>query len=214
MEKERVLSLIVLFSCITFSYNACSEKGLENVQAQLSSSGSSGWSTGDVKLTFKNVADSGWVLMNDGTIGDAQSGATLANNETQSLFYLLWANCADAQCPVSSGRGLSAAADFSAHKSMMLPKALGRALAGAGAGAGLSPRALGSIAGAETHTLSVAQMPAHSHVVNFSPNFTGGTGNLQNGVEGGNGVNSGAAGGNQPHNIMQPTLFLNVMMKL
>ncbi len=221
MDKERVLSLVVLFGCITFSYNACTEKELQKIttaEAQSSSnttsSGSAAWTTGDIKLTVKNVADAGWVLMNDNTIGDALSGAALANNDTQALFTLLWSTCADPQCPVSSGRGLSAAADFAAHKSMMLPRTLGRALAGAGAGQGLTARPLGAVAGAETHTLTVQQMPAHAHTVNYSPNFTGGTGNLQNGVEGGNAVNSSTVGGGAPHNIMQPTVFLNVMIKL
>lgn len=93
------------------------------------------WSTGDVKTTLKNVADSGWVLMNDGTIGNGSSGGTTrANADTEALFTLLWNNISDTWCAVSSGRGGSAASDFSANKTIRLPKAIGRALAGYGTG--------------------------------------------------------------------------------
>jgi len=95
----------------------------------------SNFSTGDVKISLKTVADTGWVLMNDLTIGDASSGATgRANADTSALFALLWANIADQWAPVSTGRGASAVADFAAHKTLALPKTLGRALAGYGVG--------------------------------------------------------------------------------
>ncbi len=95
----------------------------------------SGFSTGDVKLTLKAVADTSWVLMNDTTIGDATSGATgRANADTAALYALLWNNVVDQWAPVSSGRGANAAADFAAHKKIALPKTLGRALAGYGTG--------------------------------------------------------------------------------
>ena len=57
------------------------------------------FTTGDVKQTFKTVADAGWVMMNDGSIGDGSSGAmTRANPDTQALFTLLWNNIGDAYC--------------------------------------------------------------------------------------------------------------------
>lgn len=124
------------------------------------------WSTGDGKLTLKTSADAGWVMMNDGTLGNAASGAsTRANADTAALFALLWNNTLQADCAVSSGRGASAAADFAANKTIALPKELGRALAIAGTGAGLTARALGSAVGAETHTLTGAQsgVAAHGH---------------------------------------------------
>lgn len=92
-------------------------------------------STGDVKLTLKTTADTGWVLMNDGSIGSAASGATTrANADTESLYTLIWNNVADQWAPVTGGRGASAAADFSANKPIALPKTLGRSLAGYGTG--------------------------------------------------------------------------------
>jgi len=89
--------------------------------------------TGDVKLTFRAASDPGWVLMDDGTIGDAISGATSrANADTEDLFTLLWNNIIDQWAPVSGGRGASAAADFAASKTIMLPRVLGRAMAVSG----------------------------------------------------------------------------------
>src|SRR5262245_62153853 len=132
------------------------------------------WSTGDAKLTFKTVADVGWVMMNDGSIGDASSGATTrANADCQALFTLFFNNCADADVPLQTSTGAAttraaqgtAAAAWGAHCRMVLPKVLGRALAGAGAGAGLTNRPLGSKTGAETHTMSVAEMASHNHTI-------------------------------------------------
>lgn len=46
-----------------------------------------------------------------------------------------------------------------------LPDLRGRVAIGAGAGPGLTPRALGERLGAATVTLTTAQMPAHAHAV-------------------------------------------------
>lgn len=93
------------------------------------------FTTGDVKQTIKTVADTGWVLMNDKSIGDATSGATgRANADTSALYALIWDNVIDTWAPVVGGRGANAAADFAAHKAIALPKTLGRALAGYGVG--------------------------------------------------------------------------------
>ncbi len=105
------------------------------------------FSTGDAKLTLKNTADAGWIMMNDGTIGNVSSGATFADASAQALYTLLWNNCLDAWAPVTGGRGASAAADWAAQKPIALTKQLGRALIIAGAGSGLTSRALGQILG-------------------------------------------------------------------
>jgi hypothetical protein len=111
------------------------------------------WDTGDLKWTWKATADTGWVLLDDGTIGNAASGGTTrANADTSALFTLLWTNFADAQAAVSTGRGASAAADYAANKTIALPKSLGRLMGVAGAGSGLTSRTVGVTAGAETHT--------------------------------------------------------------
>lgn len=140
------------------------------------------FSTGDAKLTMKTSADSGWVIVNDGTLGNAASGGTCrANADTINIFELLWTNYADAQCPVSGGRGGSAAADFAANKNIKLPLMLGRALAAAGAGAGLTSRALGFAVGdenlqAHTHTVTDTHQHAVNSQANFDIGYSGGNG--------------------------------------
>lgn len=96
--------------------------------------GSALMSSGDVKFTIKTVADSGWVLMNDGTIGNASCGCSnRSNSDTQTLYELIWANISDTWAPVVGGRGASATADFNANKKLTLPRSLGRVMAGYGA---------------------------------------------------------------------------------
>lgn len=179
---------------------------------------SSGWSTGDVKLTWKTTADSGWIMHNDGTIGSATSGATYANANAQALFLLIWANFSDAKAPVVGGRGASAAADWAANKRITLPKALGRSLGVAGAGAGLTSRTLGDTVGAET---AASEMPAHTHsakrivaTVEVAESVGGGSVvPLSGGFDDG-GVTGSASSGDGSIPIMQPTSFWNVMVKL
>lgn len=198
------------------------------------------FSTGDMKPTIKTAADTGWVMLNDGTIGNDTSGATnLASTANAlALYTLIWNNISNSWAPIqdSAGtpttRGGSASADFAASKRLPLPAALGRVLGVAGAGSGLTSRALGQTLGEETHLLSTGEMPIHGHAVNEIPHShglllsnivnTGQSGNLVV-TSGGSSVNTAAAttgislqnaGGNLAHNNMQPTAFVNWMIKL
>lgn len=172
-------------------------------------------STGDIKYTAKVAADAGWVLLNDGSIGSAGSAATTrANADTVDLFTLLWNNYTNANCPVSGGRGANAAADYAANKTLTLPLFRGRVLGVSGAGAGLTARTAGTAVGEETHLLTVAELPAHGHVVP-SGDEAGGAGqaegtNLHNLAD----INSENTGDDDPHNNMQPTVFMQAMIKL
>lgn len=103
-----------------------------------------------------------------------------------------------------------------------LPDLRGRVPVGQGIGPGLSPYTLGQTGGAETVTLTLGQMPAHTHALNASTgtpvtadptNATLPTGssriyaNAPASVA--MGISIGATGGNQPHENMQPYLVLN-----
>lgn len=172
------------------------------------------FTTGDVKMTLKTVADTGWVLMNDTSIGNAASGGTgRANADTVDLFTLLWTNTANAECPVSTGRGASAAADYAANKNITLPLALGRTLGCYGTGASLTARVMGKTVGTETHTLTTAEVP---NLTFGGDTAGGGTADALNAPRG-NTIDftmSTGGGGGGAHNNMQPTTFLNVMIKL
>lgn len=194
--------------------------------------------TGDVKLTIKIIADTGWIMCNDGTIGSATSGATYAATDAQALFLVLWA-IPDTYAPVTGGRGANAAADWAANKKIALTKVLGRSLAISGSGSGLTARSLGQTLGEETHTLIEPELPAltkslsltdpgHHHSfppgAGFTDNFVGSGGPTSAWTNSGAGSNTANAttgitgtvsfGGGTAHNVMQPTSFLNAMIKL
>lgn len=199
------------------------------------------FTTGDLKITHKTTADATWIMWGNGTgvltIGDGSSGGLIrANADTAALFALYWNNYTNTQCPVSSGRGVSAAADFAAHKTISLPAGMGRALGVAGNPTDLTTnRLLGSIVGEETHVLANTELPAHSHAVTDPGHFH--LSNLGNTAQTGavaqtvgalilqatsqtmaaavtNISINNSTGGGGAHNNMQPTTFVNVMIKL
>ena len=170
--------------------------------------------TGDIKTSLISSPSNGWVAMNDGTIGNVGSGATTrANADTFQLYKTIWDGVINTWAPVSTGRGASAVADFVANKTLQLPLSLGRALAGAGTGSGLSARVLGQNLGVEIQAITAAMLP------NTVPVNAGGTGNIQVSAGSGNNVpanNSSpyTSGSNSGISLMQPTSFMNVFIKL
>lgn len=128
--------------------------------------------TGDLKWSYGVSALSGWVRANGRTIGSATSGATeRANADTQALFQYLWST--NSGLAVSGGRGASSIADWTANKTIALPDTRGRVLAGlddmgnssaARLNTILASTTLGNAAGEQQHTLTGAEMPAHTHV--------------------------------------------------
>jgi hypothetical protein len=139
--------------------------------------------TGDIIFSPKTGTRTGFVRCNARTIGSAASGATeRANPDTSDLYEFLWNNFADGICAVATGRGGSAAADFGANKAITLLDGRGGVVRGVDDMGNTAASALtlatfttgsattgGSIAGANTHQLTTAQLAAHTH--------TGTTGN-------------------------------------
>lgn len=113
----------------------------------------------------------------------------------------------------------------------MLPDLRGRVAIGAGSGPGRSTYALGQAAGSETITLTVNQMPAHTHLVNVPTSDQAGSsdepaGNVLGAVSSPiyapvpnppgaghyGGVTASSAGSSQPIDIRQPYLALNYVI--
>ncbi len=137
--------------------------------------------TGDIKVRYGVGVLSGFVRGNNRTIGSATSGATeRANSDCQALFEFLWNT--DPNLSVSSGRGVSANADWVANKQLTLPDFRGQAIAGladmgntptialTSPDFGNDPTILGIQGGRQHLALTAAQLPPHTH------NGTGTTG--------------------------------------
>lgn len=212
-----------------------------DVAAALAVLGISVPETGWVQPTFQSVATSTWVMMDDGTIGNAASNATTRHNaDTAALFAMFWAISATYVSIFNSDgtpstRGVDAATDYAANKRIALPKVLGRVLMAAGAGATLTARSLGQYLGEEGHALTsdengphihTATQATHNHTfstgrddgANSGPNagsgapyLPGGTGTTANATPA---ITVQSSGLGTAHNNMQPSLALNFMVKL
>jgi microcystin-dependent protein len=117
-----------------------------------------------------------------------------------------------------------------------LPDLQGRAAIGNGAGPGLSQYVLGEVTGEPSHTLTIAELPSHTHAATAvgsagGPNSTNPTGkylgkggrgaampniyaaaSVPPAVMSASGTQIGSTGGNQPHNNMQPYLAINYVI--
>jgi len=135
--------------------------------------------TGAVFDFVGTTAPTGYVLLDGKTIGSGASAATeRANDDTVDLFTLIWNSMSNTVAPVSGGRGVSATADFLANKTITLPDARGRVIVGADnmggsaasrmttVGSGVDGVTLGASGGAQTHTLTTAQLASHTHIQN------------------------------------------------
>ena len=179
------------------------------------------YQTGDTVWRPENSVRAGFVRLNGRTIGNASSGATeRANADTAGLFSYLWSALANAEAPVSGGRGGSAVSDYAAGKTLTLPDGRRGALfglygmgnttltpaTGATVGSG-KENVPGAVIGAEAHTLDIAQMPNHNHT------GTTGSGGAQN-VAGGTGITGtqsfASLGGSSPNQALTGTATLTV----
>ena len=176
-----------------------------------------GFSTGDIKATMATGEPAGWLFMN----GQAVS----RTGDTADLFALFGTS-------YGSGDGST---------TFNLPDARGRVLAAVDNLGGVSANvvadsaadSIGGQQGAETHALTVAEMPAHSHGMDsagaHSHSFNIGSddgespdgfdkqnesdGTFNTNTAGDHTHNIHNTGGGQAHNNMQPTMFVNYLIK-
>jgi len=135
--------------------------------------------TGDCLWLDVQGTRTGWVRDNGRSIGSTTSGATeRANADTAALFAYLWNNFSNTICPVSTGRGDNAAADFAANKNITLPDKrgyipgglddMGNSAASRWANVPVvsgSVTDAGSVLGEATHALTAGEHASHDHDV-------------------------------------------------
>ena len=133
-----------------------------------------------------------------------------------------WLPCEGQPLKIADHQGLFAAigsqvgGNGTTH--FQLPDLRGRVVIGQGQGGPLTNHLLGEVGGAESHTLTISEMPAHSHVQTIDDPTGPRGGPNQSGV-GGDGNNAGIpvqstqpTGGGAPHNTMPPFLALTFLI--
>jgi microcystin-dependent protein len=156
---------------------------------------------GDIKQSVSQNDHNGWFICD---------GRSLNKDDYPLLFNLI---------------GESFGSD--SESTFKLPDARGRVSGSIGQGSGLTNRLLGATVGSETHTMTINQMPAHTHGIT-DPGHSHTYDDIQSQGVGGSGTdaaendpqpqgNTGTsftgitvnnAGSGQAFNIMQPTLFI------
>jgi microcystin-dependent protein len=158
---------------------------------------------GEIRLFAGNFAPAGWMTC---------QGQVLPISEYETLFILIGTTY--------GGDGQS---------TFQLPDLQGRVPVHMGTGTSLTPRSLGEAGGAEQVTVTVPQLPAHTHPVNATTapgtkntpagNLLAQTSSITPYTEDTSTVNLNAAavtsiGGSQPHTNLQPTLALTFIISL
>jgi microcystin-dependent protein len=161
------------------------------------------------------------------TVGDTKFSVV-------NMDHMGWLNCDGRSLSVGTYNILFQAIGYKfggSGNTFNLPDMRGRVPGGIGTGTGLTARTLGATTGTETHTLTVAEMPTHSHTIT-DPGHTHTYVNQQNDQtvsalpgetaadqedisqttgSSTTGISINNTGGSNAHNNMQPTLFIGNM---
>lgn len=162
--------------------------------------------------TFATAAPSGWLFMYGQTLGAAGSGATESSDDYEDLFNIL------KSVPPNSGGTFGAG-------TIVIPDCRGRVpifknnLGGSDSGvlssgyAGGNRNTLGGLLGEESHQLTIPEMPIHHHGFQRHNIASGSGGGEANRAKDIGNYNTASAGGDQPHNNVQPGIIVNAMIK-
>lgn len=178
------------------------------------------------ELKLRNEANDAWIVMgkfsNNVNTNDTPSGAIL--QFAGSSAPANWLLCDGSLVSRTTYANLFAAISTTygagdGATTFKLPDLRGRVPVGAGQGSLLTNRVIAATGGAETHTLTEAELPAHDHGINlFDASSPSGT-NLRVAAtddinDQRTGTSTNDAGSNNPHNIMQPFLVVNHIIKV
>ena len=169
-----------------------------------------------------------WMLNSDGTLSNtflAEVAAysvptgSLINSATQNMGDA-WLLCDGSEVSRTEYAALFAVigtryGDGNTTTTFNLPDGRGRSLIGAGNGDGLTPRSINTVhVGEESHTQTVAEMPAHTHGWSGPEIRTEERGDGANNVWRGTlAATTDSAGGGQPFNVVHPCLVAYLFIK-
>lgn len=160
-------------------------------------------SIGDLKWSIVNSDHYGWLICD---------GRSLSRSDYPELFEM-----------IGTKYGNTSSSTFN------LPDCRGRVMGAIGSGSGLTSRSAGTLIGSETHIMTVAQMPTHTHnivdpghshsyVNNTNDQGTDNAFSSETAADNADlakttgtsttGITASTTGNSQPFNIMQPTAFL------
>jgi len=161
--------------------------------------------TGTVLPFAGTTAPNGWLLCNGQAINRADFPNLFA---TIGTTYGAGNGTTTFNVPDVRGRVV-------AGKDDMGGTAAGRLTNTGNGNPGINGATLGAAGGADRHTLTVAQMPAHSHTVNNSASTTIGGAFTTASLNAANGLQpvTTDTGGGQAHPNTQPTIVLNSIIK-
>jgi hypothetical protein len=139
--------------------------------------------TGMIHAEFVNKERPGYVRLNGKTIGsDLSAGSEIASDTAKALFYYLYANLADDLAPVLPTPRVTVDDDWLANKTIQLPDCRAMLLiglddmgntgtprfTGLSFSVGSATRA-GSVTGLNSATLTLANLPSHTHTGTTDP---------------------------------------------
>jgi microcystin-dependent protein len=181
------------------------------------------FSPSDVNTTTDTITISSHGLSN-GNVVYLQTGSTLPSPlVANTKYYIISATTNTFQLsstlngsPIdltSQGTGT-----HNLHSTFIIPDYRSRSPIGAGQASGLSNRVLNTTYGAETHTLSVSELPAHSHTISLFERLVGLAGYTGFGALGVSGVypstpSTNNTGGGAAHNNMHPVFGIKFLVR-